>query len=276
MPGRLFRTLPDELIEYAEAVADYFEGLGYVVRVEVAELEHPYTAALTSKRHRTVVLVEVDSKVDFRRLDDWARYCRSCNTDTRIAISLPYTVSVSADDVQRLHSMGVGLLRCMQTEVLEVIPAQDLALHVTLPDLKSLPPKVRKRLGGAYEQFGRSNWREGFEDACQAIEAEARIYLKRGMKTRLTFLKPNGKPFNWTTKHIDKMTGGQLASAFKAISIQNRSDAVIGQGLARLSRDRIGVVHFKVEARTEKRLRENVGRHMWTVVAVLKELLGVK
>jgi hypothetical protein len=163
----------------------------------------------------------------------------------------------------------------MPAEVLEVIPPQDLALHVTVPEIKVLPVKLRRRLGSAYEQFGRSNWREGFEDACQAVEAESRAYLKRGMQSgRLVFLKPNGNPFNWTPKHIEKMTGGQLSDAFRAIRTQNRSDAVIGQGLTRLNRDRVGVVHFKAKARTEKRLRENVGRHMWTVIAVLKELLG--
>ena len=275
MPRRTYRTLPIELIEHADAVADYFSALGYRIRVEDAQLEYPYTAALTVKRLSTLILVEVDSRIDLRRLDDWTRYCRSCVRDTRIALGLPPETGVSAQEIQKLHLMGVGLYRSMPTEVLEVIPAHDLALHVTLPELKALSPKLRRRLGGAYEQFGRSNWREGFEDACQSLETEVRAYLKRGMASgRVVFLKPNGNPSNWTPRHIDKMTVGQLVDALRQIKTQNRSDAVIEQGLARLNKDRVGVVHHKAKAQTEKRLRENVGRHMWTVLAVLKELVG--
>jgi hypothetical protein len=275
MRRRAYRTLPIELVEHADAVAEYFSGLGYRIRVEDAQLEYPYTAALAVRRQRTLILVEVDARIDLKRLDDWTRYCRSCVGDTRIALSLPPESQVSAQDVERLHLMGVGLYRAMPAEVVEVIPPHDLALHVTLPDLKALSPKLRRRLGGAYEQFGRSNWREGFEDACQSVETEVRAYLKRGMKNgRLIFLKPNGNPLTWTQKHIDGMTVGQLVEALRRIKTQNRSDAVVEQGLARLNADRVAVVHHKAKARTEKRLRENVGRHMWTVVAILKELLG--
>ena len=273
-----YRTVPEELVEHADRFRTHFDGLGYRVHVERAELGQPYTAVLTLKRPRTTLLFELDLRIDFRRMDDWMRYGKSCTTDTRVAVGLPAHVAVSAEDVQKLRQMGLGLYRSMPNEVFEVLPPQDLALHATLPEITQLPVQMRRLLGPAYEQFAHSDWREGFQDACQVIEVEARTYLKRGMdgpSPRLTLLRPNGSAYNPSPQQIDRMTLGQLAHAYAAISTQNSADATIAQGLVRLNDDRVGVTHHKRRATTERRLRQHVGRHMWTVVAVLKALLGV-
>jgi hypothetical protein len=71
------------------------------------------------------------------------------------------------------------------------------------------------------------------------------------------------------------LTLGQLAEAFGQIQNQNHADSIVGKVLALLNKDRVGVVHHKTKWTTEARLRRNVGKHMWNVVAALKELLGV-
>jgi hypothetical protein len=76
-----------------------------------------------------------------------------------------------------------------------------------------------------------------------------------------------------TPQKIGKLTLGQLAEVFAQIQNQNYSDVTI---LTRLNRDRVGVVHNKGEGGNRSRLRKNVGQHMWSVVTVLKELLGAK
>ena len=73
---------------------------------------------------------------------------------------------------------------------------------------------------------------------------------------------------------IDRMTLGQLAKAFGEIQNQNYSDATIGKVLQLTNKDRVGVAHHKRTAATETRLRRNVPKHMWNVVAAMKELLG--
>jgi len=72
---------------------------------------------------------------------------------------------------------------------------------------------------------------------------------------------------------INKMTMGQLVHAFGLIQAQNHADSTIHKVLAILNKDRIGVVHHKKKAWTEKRLRTNVGQHMWKIVAALKLLV---
>jgi hypothetical protein len=270
-----FRTVPEELLEHADAIADHLAELGYRVRIEHSDLGYPSTPAMVCVRQRTSVVVLIDSVVTFERLDDWVRFARSAGRDTRIAVCLPDGVVPTQAEEQRLRADGIGLYGAAPGHAIERIPALDLALNVQLPELKKLPPKLRVVLGPAYDQFRRSNWREGFEDACRAFEEEARRHLKRWWKSgRLIVLKANGQPDVFSNRKVDKMTMGQLAQLYSRIQNKGKTEAVVAKALSKLNRDRIGVVHHKGKAVTERRLRTNVGQHMWSVVAALKELLA--
>jgi hypothetical protein len=272
--GRLYQTLAPELMVHADSVADYLVSRGYTVAAEQQTVGHPYLATLTCVRQRTHLMIEVDSKLVITRLDAWSRYGHSCGRDTRVGVALPEEVQVSAADVKRLKDLGVGLYRCSEAETIEVFGAQDLAVNVQLPDPKSLHPKMMKLLGSVYDQFDRTQWREGFEEACQVVETQARKYLRTGMKTgRLTFVNKKGVAL--TEDQVEGMTLGDLAGTFRRITAPNYSDGLIGQVLAKINKDRVGVAHHKVKTSTESRLRRNVGRHMYSVIAALKELLGV-
>lgn len=267
--------MPDELVEHADAFGDHFEQMGYGVRTEQPGIEQPYTPTFALKRQRTTLYFEVDVRIHIDKLDEWVRYCKSSDRDTRIALGLPGSASTSPQDEQRLRSMGIGLFRSMPDGVVEVVPPRDVSLRMELPDPRSLPPRMRKLIGPVYEQFSRSNWREGFEEACQAVEVEARRYLKRDLRRgRLVFVTPKGKVYAWTEAHIERMTMGQLVEAFRSIKTQNYTDSLVGQILGQLNKDRIGVVHHKSKPTTEERLRRNVGRNMYRVIAALKALLS--
>ena len=66
---------------------------------------------------------------------------------------------------------------------------------------------------------------------------------------------------------------GQLATEFNNIRAQDLNDSVIAKALGTLNRDRVGVVHHKRKAVTERRLRANVGKHMWVIAAALNAML---
>jgi hypothetical protein len=76
-----------------------------------------------------------------------------------------------------------------------------------------------------------------------------------------------------TNQEIDRLTLGGLAATFVAIQAQNHADSIIGQALSRINKDRVGAAHFRARTRTERRLRANVGQHMWVIVAALREML---
>lgn len=273
MPRRIFKTVSIDLIEYAEETASHFQNRGYKVSVERFERGFPYTPTLICKRQRTTMIIEVFEQISFDRLLAWVSYARSTNKDTRIAACLSNKVTVTTEQERILRDQGVGLYIATGNGVIERISPSDLALRIALPPLESLPHKLRTLLGSAYDQFG-ANWREGFEDACQAFETEARRYMKAGIQSgRITLVTNSGNTRTLTNQQVDKLTMGQLAVAFSQILNQNRADVVIGQALSTVNPDRVGVAHHKAKVKTERSLRTNLGQNMWTIVLAMKELM---
>lgn len=267
-----YKTLPDELLEYAEPILKYFRNRGYRARVEPNHLGFPYTPTLLCKRGKhTTIIVELDSRIRMERLEDWVRFCHSSGKDTRLALCVPHTANLTAQDEEPLRQKRIGLYGILADRtIVERIAPADLALNVALPELGLLPVRLRELLGPAYDQFDRAQWREGFEEACQALEVEARRYLKKWSHTgRIRILSKKG-PITLSDREINKMTMGNLAKTFAAIQIQNHVDSRIEQALKTINRDRIGVVHHKSRATTERRLRSNVGGHMWAIIDALK------
>jgi hypothetical protein len=277
MTRRSYVTLAAPLDETADAVADHLVARGYTISVEPSDLAFPYAPTLRARRQNTVVLIEVASRYLFDRLERWARYGKSCTSDTRVVVAMPESTNRKASDDERCRSLGVGLYVVGANGVSEAIPPLDLGVNVALPDIKGVPKRMREVIGPAYDLFDKGQWREGFEEACQAVEREARRYLKDGVgRGRIVVLTSKGNPRQLSPQAIDRLTMGQLKDVFAAIQNQRQADAIIHGVLDRLNRDRIGVVHHKAKGRTESRLRKNVGQHMWTVDGALRALLGVK
>jgi hypothetical protein len=241
---------------------------------ETVELGFPYTPTLLCKRQRTTIIVDVVTAVSTSRLVPWVAYAKSSGKDTRIALCLPERSERDTAAEAWLRQQGVGLYLVGPAGLVEIIAPADLGLAIQLPSLDSLPRKLQKALGSAYDQFQRSHWREGFEDACQVLETEARRYLKTGCRSgRIIILSKKG-PMVLSSSKIEKLTLGQLAGTYSNIQNQNYADSIIGQTLDKVNDDRVGVVHHKAKVRTETRLRRNVGQHMWAIVSALRHLLA--
>lgn len=275
MPKRDFSTVSTRLLEYAEAAVEYFENHGYKVHREKMELGFPYTPTILCIRNTTTIILEVSNNLlDEKKTNAWVGYAKSCTKDTRVAVCLPPKATIPTHIETNLRKIGMGLYIAQdEGHLIESIPPRDLALQIELPQLNSLPRKLKGLLGPAYEQFNRSQWREGFEDACQAFETEARRYLKTDIKLGRIIIIGKKGPKNPTNQQVDKMTIGQLAIAFSSIQNQNYLDTQISKTLDKVNKDRIGVVHHKLKPKTEKNLRANVGQHMWAIITVLRQMV---
>ena len=96
----------------------------------------------------------------------------------------------------------------------------------------------------------------------------------KGMRSGgVVLVNKNGSLSKTQPADVGRMTLGQLAAAYAKIQIPSHADGTIAQVLARINADRIAVAHYKRTATAEKRLRLNVGQHMWSVVSALRELL---
>ena len=273
MPKRIYVTVAVELTEHADAAADHFESLGYTVKIEHGDVSFPNAPTLHCRRQLTTMAVEVDTAIRLPRLEEWVRYCKSCTKDMRVALVVPSEPQRKPAEEDRLRELGIGLFVAGPNGVVEVAPPKDLAVNVELPDRAGLPRKLRKALGPVYEQFDRSQWREGFESACTALEQEARRYLRSGIeRSAVVLVTAKGNVRRVTVEAVDKMTLGQLAVAFSEIQNKSFKEQRIGEVLAQVNKDRVGVAHHKGKALPEVRLRKNVGKHMWAVVTALKLL----
>lgn len=274
---RQFLTVAEELLEHARCMAAFLEDGGYAIKVEPREIGYPYAPTLRARRGLTTLFIEVCSAIQDERVQAWVGYAKSSGRDTRIALGMPQDAQRSGADASRLRDLGVGLYLSDGIRIEEAVAPHDLALNVQLPELGTLPKKVRRVLGPVYDQFNRSQWRDGFADACQTVEALSRQYLKNGIAAgRITLITEKGRPRTLSPEQIDKLTLGGLANAFQQITNRNYSDNKIATVLKGVNKDRVGVSHHKAKSATEARLRKNVGKHMWTIVDVLKELLGIK
>jgi hypothetical protein len=271
MPG--FKTVPDPLVEHAEYAFAHFRSLGYTVRTEPSSILYPYSPTLVCTRERTTVIVEVLRLIHVGRAQAWAAFARSSGRDTRVAVCVPSSQAIIPQDEQALRSMGVGIYTTSATGLVERVVPIDLGLNVGLPPLDSYPARVRRSLGPAYEQFSRSQWREGFGDACQALEVAARRHLKTGCKRGRTKLVAKRGTRVPSASQIDRMTMGQLARAYADILAPNYVDKVVGEVLSKVNDDRIGAAHHKLKPAIEKRLRTNVGQNMWLIANALRELV---
>jgi hypothetical protein len=117
-----------------------------------------------------------------------------------------------------------------------------------------------------------SEWREGFEEACNAFEEEARRYLKRWSKTGRVKIQTKHGPKQLTPTEINKLTMGALRDKFTHILGPTLLDSMIEEALEKVNPDRVERIHRRRAKRTESRLRSNVGRHMWLIVNVLKRM----
>lgn len=149
MPRRNFKTVSADLIKFADEAANHFEMRGYRVRVEEFEKGFPYMPTFICRRQRTKVIIEVCSKIDFNRILAWIMYAKSSKQDTRIAICFEASSKEKdiTDEQERiLRDQGVGLYIGTGSGVIESAPPTDLALGVYLPQLESLPRKLRTLL----------------------------------------------------------------------------------------------------------------------------------
>lgn len=266
MSRKKFRTVSDDLLHVAEAAAEYMNERGYRVSVERQDLGFPHCPTLYCRRDHTTVVLEVVASLIGERMKLWVAYGKSCGHDFRVTLAAPSGANFTTADRDNLQLSGVGFLEVSGETCQERLAPVDLSINVELPALASLSGDVRELLGGAYDQFNRGNWREGFEAAAQSLEAAARRYFKRHLKSGRIVVVGTAV----TTRDVDKMTLGRLAGTFERIRNQNVADTQIAETLDAINKDRIGVVHHRGKRRAEARLRTNVGKHMWAIVAAMK------
>lgn len=274
MPALVFRTVPDDLVACAEAAHAHLRGLGYRVCIERTDHAAPFTPTMSATRLTTTLHIEVTAAPDLSLIEEWVNFGRTASGDTRLAVCLPVEAPLPSAAMARLRRLGVGLLT-HDGEMVDSVAALDLAIRgMELPKLHQQPARVRELLGHAYEQWGRGEWRECFESACNALEEEARRYFARWSRTGRIQVQRKGKAQSLAASEINRLTLGQLARAFRDILSPSSLDVTIEQALTRVNPDRVERVHRRSRKATENRLRRSVGQHMWLIVNTMRQFVA--
>lgn len=156
----------------------------------------------------------------------------------------------------------------------ELVAPVDLTINLQLPPIDRHRSSVRRDLRDVHLRFERGDWKSGFEDACKLVEKIARKYLRQEARGTLQVPGRGGVPRRLTEDDIEGLPMGALADVFCRKLSPNQIDALLCGGLKRINPDRILVAHNKLNAATERRLRRDVPRHMWTIDNMLRKLPG--
>jgi hypothetical protein len=270
MAKREFQTVPDELLPAARAALAHLEGLGYRVRIEHVDIDHPGAAQMVARRQQTTLLVLVDKQVPKLKIDAWCGYAKSSGRDTRVV--LVTAELISDDEREFLRTRHVGHLCKREHGIVEELQSADLAMNVVLPPLEAEPRDVRVLLGSTYDHFQRGQWREGFDEACEVLEYEARKYFARWQKTGRIVVVHKGTATAIPLRKLNKLPIGPLIEEFAAIKSKNTTDSLIEKALRQIKKDRNDRRHRRNQPKTEKQLRTNVGRHMYTILSALRAI----
>ena len=272
-----FDTVPDELLETAKLAHNYLEIEGYSIDVEPLELGYPNMPTFRCTNGAETLIVEVADSVPIDTLKQWSAYGRSCSRETRAALVIPNTESVSGDEIAEVSKIGVGIYIASSDEWREIAIPTDLAINLQLPALQSYSNRVRRTLGPAFREIRRGQWQGGFAAACEALAHEAKAYLSQEInKGRITLKNPSGADVTSTTlSRLNRMTLGQVQDAFDKIDSPNQIDQRILGSLSRLNPDRILAAHRQGIPQDELVLRTNVGNGIWIVTAAMKEIATV-
>lgn len=267
-----FRTVADELLPCAISALSHLRSRGYRVRREVADHAAPLTPTLTAKRSSTTLHLDVVATIDIDRVKEWVAFGKSAGRDTRLALCVLPSHELTTRSIDELRALGVGLYSAGPGHFAEMIAPVDLAMNLELPSLAKLPRRAQELLGPAYDKFDKGEWREGFEEACNAFEEEARRYLKRWSRTGRIKVPSNTGPKQLSAAEIGRLPMGGLRDRYAAILSPNLLDSLIEHALREVNPDRVERVHRRRARRTEARLRANVGKHMWLLANVLKQM----
>jgi hypothetical protein len=268
-----FVTIPDELNGTAQRAAHALRQVGFRISIEKRELASPATPTMCATRGSEKRYILVRGRLKLDEIETWVRYCQSHTRDTRLAICLPNSKTLSTGALRKLRELGVGLYTDNEEIVTNVLTERDLAFRVSLPPRQNIKPKVRGVLGPALDQFETGDWRYGFQQTYTIFEEKCRHYLVRNARMGRATYRTGSRTHTPDKNQVLKMTMGQLKVVFCGLIRQNQIEANICAALTQINPIRIKQTHKRSDRHTETKLRNAAGQHMWIMINTLTDML---
>lgn len=271
--ARTYVTVSPDLVEYADAAADYLLEEGYKVSVEPRGLYFPNTPTMLGKKGSTEFVVEVVINAASFNCLDWVHYARARSKETFIAVVLPEATNISTDDLSRLRSHGVGVCRANAGQVDVLLQYVDVSTTIGLPDLSKEKKQLRRVLKPCFKKIMEGSVVDGFKDACGAFEDLARGHFKAGVaSTRIKLVTKDGKSRQVTPAQVDRFTLGQLGVAFSEIVAPTQADDLARRAIESILKDRNDATHKASNQTVLRRVKRNTPKHTFAILNAMREL----
>jgi hypothetical protein len=269
-----FLTVPHELQPIVRDCFNWLHENGFAIKIEHRLDHYPESATILASRDGNQYFYIFDAKVKLDRCKMWSGYGHSCSRPTYIVECIPETAKMSGKTIAQAKSIGVGLtLVTEEGQINEIVAPLDLTLNLKLPPLHGHRVVIKRALRPIEARFGRGEWKIGFEESCKLVEMRARDYMRREARAgNVRIIGKNGATKQVLEAEIGRMPLGALAELFCNKLSQSQVDSILCSGLKQINPDRISVAHNIKDKRRERRLRDNVGKHMWTINNMLKAL----
>jgi len=267
-----FQLVPEDLMSIVIVYANWMVDEGFKLVPEPFDLEYPNTPVFRAEgSSRDVYYGEVSSYVNMKRAEDWARYGRACNGDTRYVVGLPENKHVPMKQLARLRELGVGVYTITETSVICICDPRDLSFKAEFPELSK---KMKRKLKHARDLFTQGHWRDAFLEACRILETEARSYLIKSMRSgRVRFVNGKGVEVVHSESAVSRMTLGQLANAFALLERPTQVDSRVGEALKRINPNRVTGTHSgKLSLTEERKLRDDIGKQLIVIINAMDML----
>lgn len=271
---RSYVTLSPDLIEYADLAAEYLISQGYKVFVEVGDLYYPNTPTLKGKKGAAEFIVEIAAAVGGIKYLEWLNYGRARGKETYVAVVLPPAATVSADQLAKLRSAGIGVCTANAANMTMLVQAVDLSATIGLPDLANEKVALRKLLRPSFQKIADGAVVDGFKDAAGAFEKLARIQLQKGIKsTRIKLVTKEGRARSLSSHQISRLTLGQLGVAYGEIVAPTQADDLARRAIESILKDRNDATHDGDKQSVVRRIKKNTPRHVLAILNAMRELI---
>lgn len=260
-----FVIVPEDLLGPVLDYVRWLEDQGYKVTAEPTDLEYPNTPVLMATRSpNQVYFYEVASRVNVTRAQSWVNYGKASSIDVRYVAVVANGKNIASADLGKLKSMGVGVHLFDGENVERLCNPHDLSLSFDFP---ALPRKLVRKLATARDLFADGHWKESYEDACQALETDARAYMVKRVRMGATFVSSAGKTVTYTEQQVSKATLGAVGKMFLELVTPTQAESQLAQAIKRINPRRVTVAHFKSKSgKRAKQLREEVGKDLIVIV----------
>lgn len=222
-----FLLVPDALKHVASSCAAYLEARGYDVTDTDDDLSYPLAPSMSARRGSMLSILEVVGELDEARLTEWILYGKGHGSEIKVTVCLDASCPTINDLIVFATSKGLGVYVVEDGATRELLEARNLSAPIAVPSLTNEEQWIRTALGGAVEEYERTNWQDGLRSATRGFEELCRKRLHQLLAQGVRFSPVPGRTRPPRADQVDRAPLGTLRTFFSMIDPSTAESSTI-------------------------------------------------